>query len=67
MQAAQQEESARPLALRVLAAADRTQRELGALSERWTDMLQPTAELLGARLGVPPDAVALFSEEVSCP
>lgn len=49
----------------MLAAAERTQRELGALCERWTGMLQPTAELLGARLGVPSEAVEIFSEEVS--
>ena len=64
LQAALMETGAHPLVLRVLAASDRTQRELGALCERWTGMLQPTAELLGARLGVPPEAVDIFSEEV---
>ena len=65
MQAAILETDARTQALRVLAAADRTQRELGAMGQRWTGMMQPTAALLGQRLQIPEEAVEMFSEEVS--
>ena len=58
------EEDARLRALRALAAFSRVQRELGALCERWTGLLQPTAEALGARLRIPEEAIAIFSEEV---
>ena len=63
MQAATQQRDPRTLALRSLAAADRTQRALAALADRWTGALQPAAEALGPRLGVPREAVAIFSEE----
>jgi len=43
------------------------QRALAALADRWAGALQPAAEVLGPRLGVSRDAVAMFSEEARAP
>lgn len=53
------------LAMRATAAADRLRRALVDLSARFTEALQPTAELLGQKLQLSDDAIQLFSEEVS--
>lgn len=51
-------------AMRGAAAAERLRRALGSLSMHYAAALQPTADALGRGLGLPDDAVTLFSEDV---
>ena len=50
--------------LRAQAASERLSRELGAISERYSVALQPTANALGGALGLSPDSTGIFAEEV---
>lgn len=50
--------------LRAHAASERLSRELGAMSERYMRVLQPTADALGHALGLPKEATGIFGEEV---
>lgn len=50
--------------LRAQAASERLTRELGAMSERYSAALQPTANALGDALGLSQDSTANFAEEV---
>lgn len=50
--------------LRAQAASERLTRELGAMSERYSAALQPTANALGDALGLSPEYTGIFAEEV---
>lgn len=50
--------------LRAQAASERLSRELGAMSERYSEALQPTANDLGDALGLSPESTGIFAEEV---
>ena len=50
--------------LRAHAASERLSRHLGSLSQRYTEALQPTADILGSALGLPDQATNMFAEEV---
>ena len=51
-------------ALRAHAAIDRLRRELAVTSQRYSAVLQPTADMLGRALGLADASTAVFSEEV---